>query len=114
MFLTSLVISKMLFKHAWPCLLVTAGAGFQQHGVLRRSWDLKPVRVSTEEVVPEPVAVPGDDPAAVIVGGGRIGGLLSSLNPKDALMTRDSGWPADAPTEGPIYVRRIAYANLSE
>ncbi|KAJ8600252.1 hypothetical protein CTAYLR_002002 [Chrysophaeum taylorii] len=65
---------------------------------------------STElEVVEEEVAMgpPPDDPndvPAVVVGGGRIGGLLSSLGPKDVMMTRTSGWPEDAPAEGPIYV----------
>ena len=42
------------------------------------------------------------DVPAIIVGGGRIGSLLASLG-ESTMMTR-SGWPADAPTEGPIYV----------
>lgn len=43
-----------------------------------------------------------EDVAAVVVGKGRIGGLL--LSPGDALMTRETGWPEDAPESGPIYV----------
>ncbi|KAJ1456983.1 hypothetical protein M885DRAFT_482135 [Pelagophyceae sp. CCMP2097] len=46
---------------------------------------------------------PAFDPPAVVVGAGRIGALLASLGPDDAVMTR-AGWPANAPAEGPIYV----------
>jgi hypothetical protein len=46
-------------------------------------------------------AAEGDVPA-IIVGGGRIGGLLASLGPSTVLK-RDEPFPAE-PTEGPIYV----------
>ncbi|KAH8095762.1 hypothetical protein JL720_3086 [Aureococcus anophagefferens] len=42
------------------------------------------------------------DVPAVIVGSGRIGSMLKSDG--DAVMTSSSGWPADAPESGPIYV----------
>ncbi|KAH8076560.1 hypothetical protein JL721_571 [Aureococcus anophagefferens] len=42
------------------------------------------------------------DVPAVIVGSGRIGSMLKSDG--DAVMTSSSGWPADAPDSGPIYV----------
>jgi len=45
-----------------------------------------------------------EDPPAVIVGTGRIGTLLASLGDRDVLWTRESGFPADAPAAGPIYV----------
>mmetsp|Transcript_21946 Transcript_21946/g.70656 ORF Transcript_21946/g.70656 Transcript_21946/m.70656 type:complete len:316 (+) Transcript_21946:454-1401(+) len=52
---------------------------------------------------PRPVvSMSAEDVAGVIVGGGRIGSLLRSEG--DAVMTRASGWPADAPAAGPIYV----------
>ena len=46
--------------------------------------------------------VAGDVPAVIVGSGGRIGGML--LKDGDAAWTSTSGWPADAPKEGPIYV----------
>ena len=56
---------------------------------------------------PAPAAAPatpvaGDVPAVIVGSGGRIGGML--LKEGDAAWTSTSGWPADAPKEGPIYV----------
>ena len=54
------------------------------------------------------------DVPAVIVGSGRIGSMLKSDG--DAVMTSSSGWPADAPESGPIYVctRNDALASVIE
>jgi hypothetical protein len=54
------------------------------------------------------------DVPAVIVGSGRIGSMLKSDG--DAVMTSSSGWPADAPTSGPVYVctRNDALASVIE
>ena len=81
---------------------VVAMVGVTAAFVAPRSEVQRPVRA--EEVASEVVSIPvlGEDVAAVIVGRGRIGGLLSSAG--DAIMTRESGWPADAPSTGPIYV----------
>ena len=46
------------------------------------------------------------DVPSVIVGGGRIGGLLAGAlgTAGDAVMRRGEPFPADAPASGPIYV----------
>ena len=56
---------------------------------------------------PPPAAAPaapieGDVPAVIVGSNGRIGGML--LKEGDAAWTSTSGWPADAPKDGPIYV----------
>ena len=56
---------------------------------------------------PAPAAAPatpiaGDVPAVIVGSGGRIGGML--LKDGDAAWTSTSGWPSDAPKDGPIYV----------